>query len=387
MLKSFYLLPITLLVFLLLPNGVPADQQAPSPKSALTAQHAVILQYHHISDSKPKSTSVTTSMFTRHLEYLENNNFNVLPLTQVTQALQNKTPLPDKTVVITFDDAFLDIYENAFPLLKKRNWPFTLFVSTDPVNRNFGQYLNWDQIREMAKAGATIANHTLAHNHLVEMLKGESTEKWLARVENDILTTEAQIKDKTGQSVKHFAWPYGESVPELRDILRRLGYTGLGQQSGAAGYHSDIRNLPRYPMSEAYADMASFTTKVNSLPLPVISHSPDNSLISADNPTPKLEVTLENGPYQKDQLRCYATGQGEIEVQWLDKEKTRFKVVAKEPLPEGRSRYNCTAPANNGKQYYWYSYSWLRLKDKEENPTKNQTTSQGESQAKSETEN
>ncbi|WP_263080600.1 polysaccharide deacetylase family protein [Endozoicomonas sp. Mp262] len=331
------------------------------PKIALADHHAVILQYHHISDKTPKSTSVAPETFAEHLDYLEKNHFNVLPLTQVTEALQKKAPLPDKAVVITFDDAYLNIYENAFPLLKKKGWPFTLFVSTEPVDRNFGEFLNWSQIQEMTKYGASIANHTTAHDHLVEIRKNESTTSWLDRVEKDITATEQRIQEKTGQSLKHFAWPYGEATPELRALISKLGYIGLGQQSGAAGYYSDFTRLPRYPMASSYADMNKFKLKVNSLPLPVIAQMPDSSLITRQNLKPRLELSLEKGPYQKDQLRCYATDQGELEVKWLDKNKTRFETTAKSPLPEGRSRYNCTAPSNSGKQYYWYSHTWLRL--------------------------
>ena len=331
------------------------------PVAGHTAQHAVILQYHHISETTPKSTSVTPSVFADHLDYLEQNNFQVLPLTVVTRALQQGDKLPDKTVVITFDDAYRNIYENAFPLLKKRQWPFTLFVSTAPVDKNYGKFLSWSQIQEMTNSGATIANHTIAHDHLVEKQKGETNEQWLNRVKQDLTTTEERIKEKTGQSVKHFAWPFGEASPELRTLIAELGYVGLGQQSGAVGPLSDFTLLPRYPMAASYADMGSFKLKVNSLPLPIVAKAPQSMLISQTNLKPALTLTLKDGDYQKNQLRCYAGGQGELEVSWLDDKKTTFSTIAKAELPVGRERYNCTAPSNSGKQYYWYSHPWLRL--------------------------
>ena len=211
------------------------------------------------------------------------------------------------------------------------------------------------------KKRGTIANHTLAHDHLVERRKNEKTEDWLKRVKLDITTTEQRIKEKTGQNVKHFAWPFGEATPELKALIADLGYIGLGQQSGAAGPYSDFTLLPRYPMAASYAEMSSFKLKVNSLPLPVTQKSPQSALISQQNLQPTLELILAEGRFQKDQLRCYASGQGELEVKWLDNKKTRFVTQAKAPLPIGRSRYNCTAPSMSGKQYYWYSHGWLRL--------------------------
>ena len=329
--------------------------------SVQAAQHAVILQYHHVSNDTPESTSVTPEIFTQHLEYLERNNFNILPLTEVTHALQNSQPLPEKAIAITFDDAYRNIYENAFPLLKQKGWPFTIFVSTTPVDKGFGNFLTWSQLREMSQQGATIANHTLHHDHLVERKPGETKRQWLNRVKLDIITTESRIKDETGQNVKHFAWPFGEATPELRAMVKELGYVGLGQQSGAVGPLSDFTLLPRYPMAAGYAKMSSFKLKVNSLPLPVVSKTPDAMLINEQNLQPELTVSLQKGPYQKNQLRCYSGAQGELTVVWLDDNNTRFSTAANTPLAVGRSRYNCTAPSNSGQQYYWFSQPWLRL--------------------------
>ncbi|MDP0561146.1 MAG: polysaccharide deacetylase family protein [Candidatus Endonucleobacter sp. (ex Gigantidas childressi)] len=324
-------------------------------------QSAVILQYHHISNTTPKNTSVSPKIFAEHLNYLQKNNFNILPLTKVTALLKQGMELPDKTVVITFDDAYKDIYSNAFPLIKQKGWPFTLFVSTEPVDRKFGDFLDWPQIQEMAQHRATIANHTTSHDHLVQRLKNEKTDAWLNRIKIDIITSEQRIKEKTGQSVKHFAWPFGETVPDLQKLIISLGYIGFGQQSGAANPLSDFSLLPRYPMAASYAKMTNFKLKVNSLPLPVIKQIPTSLLISKNNVKPKLEITLGKGDFQKKELRCYASNGGTMKVMWLDKQKTKFSVQTNKPLPIGRSRYNCTAPSVSGKQYYWHSHSWLRL--------------------------
>ncbi|WP_330926855.1 polysaccharide deacetylase family protein [Candidatus Sororendozoicomonas aggregata] len=333
----------------------------PLSLSAASGSYAVILQYHHVSNTSPTITSVEPALFSQHLDYLEQNKCHVIALTEVTDALRNNRPLPEKTVVITFDDAYKDIYTEAFPLLRKKGWPFTLFVSTAPVDKRYGNFLTWEQIETMVRHKATIANHTLNHDHLVEKKANESKEQWLRRVEMDILATEARIKEKTGQAVRHFAWPFGETVPELKALIAQLGFIGLGQHSGAACSLSDFSDLPRFPMAASHASMDNFRLKVNSLPLPVWQKAPVSSLISPDNLRPALTLHLNDGHYQKAQLRCYAPGQGEIPVQWLNNERTQFTVQAKHPLPVGRSRYNCTAPSISGRQYFWYSHPWLRL--------------------------
>lgn len=333
------------------------------PSWASANSSVVILQYHHVSDDTPSITSVTPEGFAKHISYLSDNEFNVIALTDAVKALRNKEALPPRTVAITFDDAYLSIYTNAFPLLKDKSWPFTIFVSPTPVDKGYQKFLTWEQIQEMTRSGATIANHTMNHDHSVERKPGETEKQWVARFRKDLETTEARILEKTGQSVKQFAWTFGETTPELRKELDRLGYVGFGQQSGAAGEYSDFTRLPRFPMAGIYG-VNDFGLKVKSLAMPVMKQTPDSSLIHESNLRPELILELAKGDYQKKQLKCYASGQGEISIEWLDEEMTRLKTRANKPLPVGRTRYNCTAPSNSGRQYYWYSHAWLRLTKK-----------------------
>ncbi|WP_422446669.1 polysaccharide deacetylase family protein [Endozoicomonas sp. ALB091] len=323
---------------------------------------AVILQYHHVSHETPKITSVTPETFRKHINYLAENKFNVMPLVDLVETLRNKKALPEKTVAISFDDAYLSIYTEAFPILREQGLPFTIFVTPAPVDKNYQKFLSWAQLREMTEAGATLANHTMHHAHSVERLPGETRAQWLSRFRQDLDMTEARIREQTGQSVKMFAWTFGETTPELRATLDEMGYTGFGQQSGAAGEYSDFTRLPRFPMAGIYG-VNDFAIKVNSRALPVTSQSPDSSLITQDNLKPELKLTLAEGDYQKKQLKCYASGQGELKVTWLNKEMTLFRTQANKPLPVGRTRYNCTAPSNSGRHYFWYSHAWLRLTD------------------------
>ncbi|OED43941.1 hypothetical protein ACH42_08830 [Endozoicomonas sp. (ex Bugula neritina AB1)] len=324
------------------------------------ASSAVILQYHHVSSDTPAITSVTPEGFAKHIMYLSDNEFTVIPLTKAVDALRNKQPIPPKTVAITFDDAYLSIYTNAFPLLKEKGWPFTIFVSPTPVDKGYQKFLSWKQINEMTQFGATIANHTMNHDHSVERRSGETKKEWITRFREDLEATEARIKEMTGQSVKQLAWTFGETTPELRKELDRLGYIGFGQQSGAAGEFSDFTRLPRFPMAGIYG-VNDFGLKVKSIAMPVITQTPSSSLVNEDNLKPALILELAKGDYQKKQLKCYASGQGELKVEWLDEAMTRLKTQANKALPVGRTRYNCTAPSNSGRQYYWYSHAWLRL--------------------------
>jgi peptidoglycan/xylan/chitin deacetylase (PgdA/CDA1 family) len=129
--------------------------------------HAVVLVYHHVSETTPTLTSITPAAFESHLDYLQENNFNLWPLARILATLRKGEPLPHNTVAITFDDAYQSVYSEAFPRLRKRNCPFTLFVSSEAVDRGYDNYLDWAQLRELANSGAELGNHSHSHAHLV----------------------------------------------------------------------------------------------------------------------------------------------------------------------------------------------------------------------------
>ena len=96
---------------------------------SLRAQAAVILQYHHVSETLPAVTSVSANTFTKHLNYLKEHNFNVIPLNELISALKQGKALDDKTLAITFDDGYNNNYEQAAPILEKFGYPYTIFVN------------------------------------------------------------------------------------------------------------------------------------------------------------------------------------------------------------------------------------------------------------------
>src|SRR5210317_1114145 len=83
--------------------------------------HAVVLVYHHVSETTPALTSVAPRVFDSHLDYLDDNNFTVWPLARILETLAAGEALPSNTVALTFDDAYRSVYREAFPRLRARN--------------------------------------------------------------------------------------------------------------------------------------------------------------------------------------------------------------------------------------------------------------------------
>jgi len=333
------------------------------PVAALAVPpHAVIFMYHRFGDSRYPSTNIRMDQFKAQLDYLQEHDYKVWALDRIMNYLQLDEPLPDKVVAITVDDAYLSFYQNAFPLLKARDLPFTVFVSTDVVDQGLPDFMTWDQLREMKEAGAAFGNHSADHAHLVIRHKGETEAAWRERIRGDINKSKARLQKQLGADTnkkKLFAYPYGEYDDALTRLLDDMGYTAFGQQSGAVGQHTDRQRLPRYPMNEHYAVLDQFARKAASLPLPVTAISPREPVVQ-DNP-PRLELTLAGGDYVVSQLACYATGQGRIATRVLQQQPLRLSAQAAQAFASGRARYNCTAPTPDGKRWYWYSHPWLIL--------------------------
>jgi biofilm PGA synthesis lipoprotein PgaB len=323
---------------------------------ALAADSAVVLMYHRFGEDQHPSTSIRIDQFEAQLEHIRDGDYNVISLAVLLAAIGDPSiDLPDRAVVITIDDAYRSVHEVASPRFKKYGFPFTVFVATDPVDLGLRDYMTWEQMREMKKGGATFANHGAGHISLVDREEGESEDAWRARVRKDIARGEQRLNDELDPVSGAFAYPYGEFDEGVADILEQLDYVSFGQHSGAVGPLTDRRAVPRFPIAEAFGDIDTFGTKVASLPMPVTAVEPW-SPVTKDR-QPSIVVSLGDTDARLAELACFVSGQGRVEVEWLEAGK-RFRVRASAPLEKGRQRINCTAPTKTGR-YQWFSHPWI----------------------------
>ena len=320
-----------------------------------------MLQYHHVSADTPGITSVTPEQFAAHLDYLEREHFEVLPLRQVVDAITHARALPERCVAITFDDAYRSIHDTAWLMLRARDMPATVFVSTAGVDRGLSAFMSWKQMREMAGKGITFENHSHSHGHLLRRLVNESQEDWEQRIAFDILTAQNRIAEEIGEAPQLFAYPYGEYDTALADMVHSMGMVAFGQQSGPVWPGADPAALPRFPMNITYASMRTFPTKVSSRPLPIRSAEPFDPVLPVDEWRPTLTLRFLPGAPQPERLTCYSNGSPAVEYHWGQGTPKTVQLRAKGRLHVGRNRYNCTLPAGDGR-YYWYSHLWIRPK-------------------------
>lgn len=334
------------LLFILLAAQVQADD------------NGVILLYHHVATDTPPSTSISPADFTAHLQYLKDNGFNVIALDRMIDSLKSGQALPNKAVAITFDDGYSSIYSEAFPLLQSFDYPFTLFLSTEPINNNQANYMSWDQVREMSDAGTLIGNHLIDHPYMLQRSPEEDEQQWMQGLRRQLLQAEETIAAETGQSHRFLAYPYGEFDPAIKNLLAEEGFVGLAQNSGAIGPESDFLALPRFPLASIYSRLDTASTKFATLSFKVTQIEPESPVTSSRSP--RVTLKFEPGNFNQSQLGCYANSRL-IPMTWLDEENGLVELVPQESYSGRRWRYICTAPDLDSGRYYWHSVQWIKL--------------------------
>lgn len=199
--------------------------------SARPATGMTVLIYHRVGGGSADELDVPVDAFHRHLDLLADHR--VVSLDEGLDALEAGDPRP--RFVLTFDDGFADVHANAWPLLRERGMPFTVYVASAYVGGEMvwegatagdhGRGMDWDQLAELASSPlVTIGNHT--HHHVPPQ-----------RLDPDELDRCSDvIRDRLGVEPRHFAYPWGIPVPRLEDAL---GARFRSAVTGRVG-----RNLP-----------------------------------------------------------------------------------------------------------------------------------------------
>jgi peptidoglycan/xylan/chitin deacetylase (PgdA/CDA1 family) len=180
-----------------------------------------MLMYHSVDKEIIKETGklnelrVPKEMFREQLQLLKDEGYTTLTLSEVYNFMENNKGVPEKSIVITFDDGYVDNYTNAYPILKEFGFNATVFVVTDYVDKST-LYMNSEQLKEMDKNGVEIQSHTVTHPHLPQL----SHEKQLEELKN----SKAFLEGVLNKKVEFIAYPFGENNEDTRKIAKECGY-------------------------------------------------------------------------------------------------------------------------------------------------------------------
>lgn len=324
---------------------------------AWATQQANIFVYHRFGDQRYPSTNIDVEVFASQLEYLRQNEYNVLYVSDIVRRLKDGLDLPPRCVALTVDDGYISFLSGAMPLLRQYNYPVTLFVSSGAVGS--GSYLTWQQLRQLQGEGVEIGNHSDMHPYFVSE-EALGLPGWYVAAQADIQRAQQAFVSNLGAAPIIFAYPYGEYSPALKKLLREEGFlAAFAQQSGvvdAVVYKNSRYCLPRFPMGGPFASLAGFINKATMRPLPIQVISPLSPVLNKQDP-PAMVFTIDNTDIALSTLRCYVQGQNCAEIEAL--EGGRYRVFAAEPLAGRRNKYTLTAQSKDGKAWYWFSQLWI----------------------------
>lgn len=245
-----------------------------------------VLIYHRFGEDKYPSTNVAVSRFREQLEFLKNNNYQVISLGQLVKALEGGTKLPERAVVITIDDGYRSVYSDAWPILKEYGYPFTVFVYTKATENKHWNYMTWDQIREMKAAGVDLQNHGFAHGHMAFKPSGMDMDEYRAGIRADLAVSTKIMSEELKERPRFFAIPYGEYNRVLIEEIRTFGYEAiLLQDPGSVSSDTDPFAIPREPiLGNDWATMEHFQMVLERVDLPFTDEKPESGLLTENTP-------------------------------------------------------------------------------------------------------
>ena len=323
---------------------------AHSEKTIDPDKEVVCFVYHRFDDNRYPSTNTSTTDFEAHLQYLRDNNFQVLTFAEAIDYLQSDEPI-QKTAVLTIDDGYESFYENGLPLLQRYDYPATLYINTETVGGN--SYMDWDQLKKTEEAGIEIGNHTHSHAYFLNQPASDRYNSF----ENELKKTQKLIKDNLGMTPVTFAYPFGELDERMLKIVKDVGFKGAAaQNSGVIGASTDLHRCPRFPMSQNYAQIDKFKSKVN-MHHPLVTTENPSSFI-ATSTKPKLTLTVKKSSPLAGAVNCFMQC---AECDMSKKENDDEVVLTISPKSEisGRRRFLYTLTAQKDGQWYWYSHLWI----------------------------
>lgn len=241
------------------PTATPLPQ--PTPDGVERVVRVPILMYHHIADPRPgagaveRDLSVSPARFEEQLRYLREAGYQTITMNDLVCHLTMGSPLPEKPIILTFDDGYRDLYANAFPLLKAYGYTGTIYIITDFVDRGIERYLTWPQIEEMAAAGIEFGAHSRDHADL----RGKPNDFLVWQILGSKQTLEAHLQ----APVRAFSFPSGSYDENTITVLRSAQYwSAVTSKQGATHPASGLFTLSRIRVRGSDT-LGKFTTKLD----------------------------------------------------------------------------------------------------------------------------
>jgi len=204
-----------------------------------------ILTFHTL-DEASSVISFSPRVFRRGMAKLGEAGYRTIPLLEAADCLRRGQPFPDKGIVLTFDDGYQSVYEEAFPVLQRFKMLASVFLTVGNLGTASASrlpslqgrpMLSWMEISEMSRHGVTFGAHTLTHPDLTGLP--------FHRAEAEIRQSKEIIEERLSSPVTCFAYPFGRWDRPLRELVRQYFTCACSDKLALSSKASDIYTLER----------------------------------------------------------------------------------------------------------------------------------------------
>ena len=250
-------------------DNTPAAPAVPLvPPTESTPSRVSVLGYHDFSPTLPETEMrIRTEKFRWQMQALRDRGITVISLADFIAWKKNdgSKVLPEKSVLITIDDGWRSVYTDAFPILREFNYPFTLYLYKNYVDRG-GKSLSSDMIREMIATGATIGSHSVSHPYpkVVKNQQRQGSEAYHAFLQKELGESKRFLESKFAVPIETYVYPGGFFTPEMFPVARENGYTHMFTVlPGKVTSSSPNEKLPRYIILGSHDHIFELATNFN----------------------------------------------------------------------------------------------------------------------------
>lgn len=203
-----------------------------------------VLCYHDVNPTTGNELLLHPNKFRKQMQYLKDHGYTPLSMDQLYSFLKEDGALPEKPVVLTFDDGYVGNYTYAFPVLKEFGFNATIFIISDCID--LGPYMTSEQIKEMTSYGIDIESHTTNHCDLSKMdLKAQT---------DNLKSSKEKLEHLINKPVDYLAYPYGKYNMYTRKAAAAAGYKmGFSLHGALTDKKDNIYNLDRFYISNNYS--------------------------------------------------------------------------------------------------------------------------------------
>jgi len=235
----------------------------------------IVLCYHIVESPQDPRMEISRETFEQQMRYLAVTGYNVIPLREAYDyAVGKRKSLPKNAVVVTIDDGWRSTYTEVFPEMKRRHFPFTVFI----YPRIIGQTpiaLTWKQIKEMSDEGVDVESHSYSHPFLTRRRNTALDDQhYAAWLEHELAESKRILEEQTGKTVSFLAYPYGDYDHYLVKNVAEAGYeAALTCEFGRVHRDSDPLRMKRFVIDKRM-DFAAFRHYLGASPMKLEEMTP-----------------------------------------------------------------------------------------------------------------